>query len=365
MRGTGLTRLSLRKLEFAWLVFVCVNVVAMWMWPREETIPFHLIWLTLTLLYGFTVWRPRVTFGVLAWIVVLSGALILEDVHQGTQVWGELLEVPLMSAMFLAMVWHARRRQTAMAALADEAEKRAQLLERQESFLHDVSHELRTPITIARGHLEMAQRLGAVQPEIEVAHDELGRMERIVERLLLLAKAQSSTLAMADVELDSMIEDVVMRWSDVAPRVWRVGELAVGTLRADPDALRSALDALVENAVQHTDVTAVIELRSRASGGEVSIEVVDEGRGMPDEAVERIFERFARADAARSRGEGGVGLGLAIVDAIARAHGGRCTASTSASGSVFTLVLPGFRAAPGSSASPPSVPMVAATSGDD
>jgi signal transduction histidine kinase len=76
----------------------------------------------------------------------------------------------------------------------------------------------------------------------------------------------------------------------------------------------------------------------------VSIEVADEGSGIPDAAVERIFARFARADAARARDNGGVGLGLAIVEAIARAHGGRCTVSTSAKGSVFTLVLPGFDA---------------------
>jgi signal transduction histidine kinase len=168
-------------------------------------------------------------------------------------------------------------------------------------------------------------------------------MERIVERLLMLAKAQADTLAIGEIELSGLLEDVVMRWSDVAPRVWRVGDLADGTLRADPDALRGALDALVENAVQHTDAADVIEVRSRAAAGTVSIEVDDEGTGMPPEAAERIFGRFARADVARSRGDGGVGLGLAIVDAIARAHGGRCTVSTSAHGSTFTLVLPGFR----------------------
>ena len=322
----------------------------MWMWPRWETVPFHLIWLTLTLLYGFTVWRPRLTFAVLGWIAVLSGALILEDVHHGTQVWGELFEVPLMSAMFLAMVWHARRRRAAMSALADEADKRAQLLERQESFLHDVSHELRTPITIARGHLEMVQRSNGSEAEIAIAVDELDRMERIVERLLVLAKAQSATLTMAEVDVSGLLEEVVMRWSDVAPRVWRVGELADGTLRADPDALRSALDALVENAVQHTEPTAVIEVRSSAASGAVSIEVEDEGTGMPTDAAERIFGRFARVDAGRSRGDGGVGLGLSIVDAIARAHGGRCTVSTSARGSTFKLVLPGFRTLPDTSA---------------
>jgi two-component system sensor histidine kinase BaeS len=147
-----------------------------------------------------------------------------------------------------------------------------------------------------------------------------------------------------------------MRWSDVVPRVWRVGELTNGTLRADPDALRSALDALVENAVQHTEPAAVIEVRSRAAAGTVWIEVKDEGSGMPEDAAERIFGRFARADVGRSRGDGGVGLGLSIVDAIARAHGGRCTVSTSARGSTFTLVLPGFRAVPDTPA-----PVTAAT----
>jgi signal transduction histidine kinase len=343
MPGTGSPRL--RRLELAWAGFVYLNVGAMWLWPRWETIPFHLIWLTLTLLYGFTVWSPRVTFTILAGIACLTGGLILDDAAHGTQVWGELFEVPLMSAMFLAMVWHARKRQEAMRALADESAKRADLLTRQERFLHDVSHELRTPITIARGHLEIAQR-DLWQPEVAVAVDELGRMERIVERLLLLTKAQSARFETTSVDVASLVEDLVMRWADITPRVWRVGELAEGTVRADPDAARAALDALVENAVQHTGPTDVIELSARADGGSVAIEVADQGRGIPPAALERIFERFGRADIARSRGDGGVGLGLAIVDAIARAHGGSCTVRSSPEGSTFTLTLPGFDPAP-------------------
>jgi two-component system sensor histidine kinase SenX3 len=77
----------------------------------------------------------------------------------------------------------------------------------------------------------------------------------------------------------------------------------------------------------------------------VAIEVVDEGCGIPREALEKIFERFARVDASRARGREGVGLGLAIVDAIAKAHGGRCTVKSSPDGSAFTLLLPGFRCA--------------------
>jgi signal transduction histidine kinase len=323
------------------------------LWPRWETIPFHLIWLTLTLLYGFTVWRAGVTLAVLGGMVAFPGALILWDASNGTQAWGELFEVPLMSAMFLAMVWHARRRQEAMTALAEEAGKRSALLERQEEFLHDVSHELRTPMAIARGHLEIAQGGRDGGAEVEVALDEIGRMQRIVERLMLLTKAQASTLVTTDVEIDLLLEDLVMRWSGVAERVWRVGELAEGTLRADPDALRAALDALVENAVQHTGETAVIELSCRAEGAGVAIEVADEGSGVPAGALEHIFDRFARADPARSRNEGGAGLGLAMVHAIARAHGGRCTVDSAPGGSTFTLELPGFSPRAGDQPAPP------------
>jgi signal transduction histidine kinase len=330
MPATG--SLRLRQLELAWAAFVGLNLAAMAAWPSWETVPFHLIWFTMTLLYGFAVWKLRSTGLILGGIALLTGALILQDAFHGTQVWGELFEVPLMSAMFLAMVWHARRRKQAMSELAA-------LLDRQESFLQDVSHAMRTPITIARGHLEIVRRSNGHGAEIGVAMDELDRMQRIVAQLLLIAKAQAATLSEVDVELDTLLEDVAMRWSDVCPRVWHVGELAEGTLRADPDALRAVLDALVENAVEHTGPTAVIELRSRAVGEHVEIEVADEGSGIDDEALGGIFSRFARGESAR---HGGVGLGLAIVDAIVRAQGGRCRVDSSPAGTTFTLVLPAF-----------------------
>jgi signal transduction histidine kinase len=121
----------------------------------------------------------------------------------------------------------------------------------------------------------------------------------------------------------------------------------------DDEALRNALDALLENAVKYTSPADTIELRSHASGSSLAIEVADTGPGIPPEAVGRVFERFARADPARARADGGVGLGLAIVDAVARAHGGRCTVESSPAGTTFTLVLPRFRAAQPEPAPPP------------
>ena len=343
MRGTGLLRR--RAVELAWLAFAIANLLAMIRWERWETVPFHFIWVSLTLVYGFRVWRPGPTALTLGFVIVSSGTLITIDISNGTQDWSELTEVPLMSAMFLAMVWHARRRQDALGIAEQHSARLESLLERQERFLHDASHELRTPVTIARGHLEVLERTNGGAAETGVALDELARMERILERLLLLARAdQPDFVELEEVELDRFLEDVFLRWSEVAPRTWRLGMLARGTLRADPEQLRIALDALLENAVKYSEPGDRIELSSRATGNKVAIEVADAGIGVPDEAHSRIFERFARADPARTRSAGGVGLGLAIVDTIVKAHGGRCQVSRKARGSVFGIQLPGFSA---------------------
>jgi signal transduction histidine kinase len=339
MRATGW--LQRNAVEVLWGLFAIANWGAMIAWPAWETIPFHFVWISLTIVYGFRVWRPGATGVVLGLVILATGASILADAFDGIQLWGELFEVPLMSAMFLAMVWHARRRQTAMRQVEAVADTRASLLELHERFLHDASHELRTPVTIARGHLELLSRDHPDSSELTVALDELERMERIVDRLLLLAKAeQPDFVVLRDVVIDRFLEDVFMRWSEVAPRVWRLELDVAGVVRADPEALRSALDALLENAVKYTEPRTAITLRAQPVGGEIVIEVIDNGSGIPESAVASIFDRFARADDARTRAHGGVGLGLAIVAAIAHAHGGRCTVERRDGHTVFALVLP-------------------------
>lgn len=332
-----------RALELGFAAFAAVNVAAMVRWARWETVPFHFVWISLTLVYGLHVWRLRPTVAVLAAIAVGTGVPLWSDAAHGTQPWGELTEVPLMAAVFVAMMWHARRHQRALGTVERLADERASLLERQTRFVQDASHELRTPVTIARGHLEVLRRGTGERPEIDVALDELQRMERIIDRLLLLADVdRTDFLRVEAIEADVFLEDVFLRWSDAAPRAWRLGDVAQGRLVGDPEAIRIALDALLENAVKYTSPHATVELGSRADGDTLAIEVRDEGIGIPAESVNSIFERFARVDAARGRGEGGFGLGLAIADAIAKAHGGRCTVHSSAGGSTFALVLPGF-----------------------
>lgn len=250
---------------------------------------------------------------------------------------------PLLVVIVVLVVWQARRRDDALGIAQARAEERRSMLERQERFMHDASHELRTPVTIARGHLELLLGNGN-DAELEIALDELGRIDAIIGRLLLLATAdQPDFLQVDDIEIEPFLEDVFIRWSEVAPRAWRLGTITSGTVEADPDRLRAALDALVENAIKYTRKHDAIELRAVGGApGQLLLEVEDEGCGIPDEALGRIFDRFARADAARTRSAGGVGLGLAIVDATAKAHGGRCTVRNTGHGSIFALQLPEF-----------------------
>ena len=335
-------------IEIAWACFAAANYAAMVVWSGWETIPFHFIWISLTLVYGFRVWPIHHTLVVLAFVMGVTAVAISLDAFEGTQLWGELFEVPLMAAMFLAMVWHAQRRVAAQRITERLAEDRRAMLEGQERFLHDASHELRTPVTIARGHLELLRARAPAAPEIGVALDELHRMDAIVERLLVLAAAgQPEFVRVEPIDIEAFLEDVFMRWSELAPRAWRLGPLAVGVLTADPERLRAALDALIENAVKYSQDNAAIELSAQRLGsGRLTIAVEDEGCGVPDGALGRIFDRFGRADAARTRSAGGVGLGLAIVDTIAKAHGGRCTVHSTTQGSRFALVLPRFAPAP-------------------
>jgi signal transduction histidine kinase len=261
---------------------------------------------------------------------------------------------PLLIVVLLAALAADRRRSIDAAhqrlvALEQERGRReaaAQLLEQQNQFLHDVSHELRTPVTIARGHLDTLSRLGGNATEYAVALDELGRIERIIERLLVLARAEGGSPDQRDeLDADRFLEDRFVRWSDTVRRPWQLGELAGGTLVADSDALCAALDALIENAVKHTTESQHIRMRSQAIGGWLSIEIADAGAGIPAEALDRIFERFARVDSARNREVGGAGLGLAVVHAVATAHGGTCSVRSSPAGSAFTLRLPNYTAA--------------------
>jgi signal transduction histidine kinase len=340
MRVIGWARRN--PLEAAWVAFAAGDLGFMLAEPGLIRVPFFLLWISLTLVYGFRPWVGWRTMLVVAGMSAAMVGVVYADGFEGDELFGKLMAIPLLALMFIAMAWHARRRAVALAQAEAVAETRASLLERQRQFLADASHELRTPVTIARGHLELLRREQPDAPEVEVALDELGRMDRIIERLLFLARAgQPGFLVPRTIDIEGFLGDVFLRWSEVAQRAWRLNVDLAGSLPVDPEALRSALDALLENAVKYTDPGDCVELAAYADGvGGVVIEVSDSGAGVPPEALPRIFDRWARADGARTRELGGAGLGLAIVSAVARGHGGRCSVEPLSRGTAFRLHLP-------------------------
>jgi signal transduction histidine kinase len=336
-----------RWVEILWGLFAALNILVIVVLLRWETIPFHFVWVSLTIVYGFRVWRLRSTLVVLAVVMALTGLALAFTVIRGHERLDELAEVPLMAAMFLAMVWHALRRQTAAEEVRRLADSEHRLLEAQREFVSDASHELRTPITIARGHVELIRNSGLkpqAEADAEVVLDELGRLSRLSERLLILAAAEHpGFLSIENTDIGSLIAGVDRRWQGAAARSWQVRVTDQGTVPLDRERFEIALDAVIENAVKATEDGDPILIEARRLGGDLIVEVTDRGAGIPGDQLGRIFDRFSRADPGRARGGGGTGLGLPVARAIARSHGGDLSAESALGrGSVLRFRMPGF-----------------------
>ena len=317
-----------------------------------ETVPFHFIYVSFTILYGFRAWRGRATLLGILFVTITTGAATAFGIYRNWEEPPEITEVPLMSLMFVAMVYHVHRRQQAQAVAEALAAERERDVERKSEFLSDASHELLTPITIGRGHIELMLRNGHPEPAeldetCQVVLGELGRMERVISRLLLLESAGGAAPGAHErTDAAALLAQTFHRWRGTADRDWRLGDLPPGTLAVDSDQLTLALDALVENAVQHTEEGGLVEIGAVAESRALRIRVRDGGDGIPEAGLPRVFDRFYRVDGGRSRRHGGAGLGLAIVKAIVEAHGGSVSVhSRPGAGSVFELRLPGLRSA--------------------
>jgi signal transduction histidine kinase len=330
--------------DIAWVAFIGLNLVAMRLIPAWQTVPFLVIWVSFTVIYGFRLWRLGSTVLTVATLTLATGGLIGWQVLRGEQDLDYLAEVPLVAMMFVAMAWHSRRRLAAMEEMRRVSEHNLRLLDRQREFLQDVSHELGTPITIALGRTELITRAATddgIAEDARVAVDELLRMRRLASRMMLLAATDSPDfLHVRQVDVADFLLETLHRWSQTRRR-WSLGAVAEASVQADEDRLTLALDALIENAVDHTDPAGRVELSCRRDGGSVILAVTDSGPGIPAAEVGRIFGRFTRVDPGRSRQTGGFGLGLAVVKAIAEAHHGSVQVrSTMGQGSVFELILP-------------------------
>lgn len=212
----------------------------------------------------------------------------------------------------------------------------------QKDFLSDVSHELRTPITVIRGYLETLGDSPQEREEaIVVIQEELDRMSRYVDDLLLLAKAaRPDFLRVAPIDLDLFTHDLFAKARSLGDRDWRLDGTGVGIVDADQQRLTQAVMNLADNAVRATGQGEPIWIGSSLVGGVTRLWVRDEGPGVDPADRERIFDRYARGDITAEASDG-AGLGLSIVQAIAEAHGGRVELDTRPGlGSTFTVVLP-------------------------
>jgi len=354
MLATGSSRTN-RLLVGGWAVSALVNLALMYMLPGGETIPFHLVWIGLSVIYGFTTWRPLGMVVVLAIVAVTTGYILAHHADAGEIGWEEVTAVPLMAAVFVVMVMHVHRRQQALAELGRLAENEHRRAEVQQLFVRLASHELRTPITVARGHTELlhdSSTSEAVRDDAMIVLDELDKLARITQRLVTLMQIDGRYVRQS-MDVDAELVRIVRRWERMAERRWSVRS-EIGEKSINRERLEAALDSLLENAVKFTEPGGEIAVTGFVTNDGWAIEVSDSGKGLTPDLAARLTE--ARVPLQWSTT--GTGLGLAIVRAVAESWGGEIHVSGQpGKGTTVTLRFP--RGA--HHAAPSDPPRVAAT----
>jgi signal transduction histidine kinase len=216
---------------------------------------------------------------------------------------------------------------------------------RQHAFVSDASHELRTPLTVIRANAEFIQQ---EQPDNAEARDivsETDRLSALVESLLAVARGQRHTAEQLEtVELGALIDIAAASFQPLAAESGIELSTAAAddvVVEGDREQLRQVIVILLDNALRYTAEGGRVHVQARREGSNAIVTVHDTGIGIGEEELERVFERFYRADEARNRQSGGVGLGLAIARELVGRHGGRISVeSTEGAGSTFTIQLP-------------------------
>lgn len=220
-----------------------------------------------------------------------------------------------------------------------------------EDFLANVSHELRTPISMIQGYSEaiidnIAQTPQDVKELTNIIYDESLRMGRLVNELLDLVKIESGLyqLQYSTVNLKKLIDKVTRKFSSLLNEdIYFDNDLNLNDLiiEIDVDRIEQVLTNLIDNALRHTQEGDMITLSTKISEEKVLIEVADSGEGISEEDIPFVFERFYKADKARTRGQSGTGLGLSIVNNIVLAHKGEIKVNSQPGvGTIFSIILP-------------------------
>ena len=332
-------------------------VVAIPLTEIDQTLA-RLVWIE-----GLVTAAMLVTLGTLAWWIVRRGLRPLEDMAAtaGAIAAGDLSQrVPeVVGRSEVSQLGEALN--VMLGNIEQAFEARAASEERLRRFLADASHELRTPLTSIRGYAEMFDRGARDRPEdlatsMRQIQAEADRMSELVSDLLLLARLdRERPIEREPVDLAVVAEEAVaaLRVSVQDRQVTLTSE-GPAIVTGDDGRLRQVVDNLLTNAARHTPAGTPVDVRVRADAAYVVLEVTDRGQGIAPAEQAHIFEPFHRADPSRARTTGGVGLGLAIVAAIVRAHGGAVGVdSDGASGSTFWVRLP---VAVGAGTVTPSVP---------
>lgn len=219
-------------------------------------------------------------------------------------------------------------------------------------MLGDLAHEMRTPLATLDGYLEaiLDGVHDADEETITLLRDQVARLSRLGEDIALVTTAQEGGLAMhrREVTVTALLAaahaEAQARYLERGVQLERAVSAAAAQARvdADPDRLAQVLTNLLDNAMRHTPVGGRVELSADRQGSTVVLRVTDDGEGITAEHLPHLFDRFYRADTARDRAHGGSGIGLAVVDAIVRAHGGTVNATSAGPGrgATFTVTLP-------------------------
>jgi two-component system, OmpR family, sensor kinase len=333
--------LQTRRLVFAGLALAgVVNLALMYVLPGAETIPFHLVWIGLSTIYGVITWRLAPMVVVLAVVAVSTGYILIHHAQEGVIGWEETTEVPLMTAIFVIMVWHVRRRQHMVAEVARLAETERRRAAAQDRFVRLASHELRTPITIARGYAELVSGATAdpsIREDTRIVLEELDRLAGITQRLVTLVQMDEPYVQEVR-DVDAALANVVIRWRPAADRRWAVRS-TIGEAPINLDRLNTALDCLVENAVKFTEPGDRIEVVGTGTNDAWTITVADSGSGMTSERLAEVNAGGSAAVPATK--SSGTGLGLAIVRAVVTSWSGRLRVHSAAGvGTTVTLDFP-------------------------
>lgn len=310
-----------------WLVFAAGNVILMFLLPGEETIPYHLVWVSFSLLYGLAAWSRGTTAAAFGLITIATGVPLITHARNGVIGWEECLEIVLMAIVAALLVWHVRRSQRVTARLETVRAAEAVRARNRELTSRFGSHELRTRLTITRSLIELVRSQATsvqVHEDTGLAINELDKALATATNLLALVRVDDPDDVVV-MDFAVLVADLRRRWEINVDRQWHFASDAM-IIRAEAERLEAAVDCLIENAVKFTGDFDEITVIARRHHDAAVLVVEDTGCGIPAEDLERVAALFETSRSAGARA--GSGLGLGIVRAVADSHGGTMSISS-------------------------------------